>query len=481
MKKKTKKRILVIISILIVIILYLAVGTMAPFVKYKKLSEESLQWKAEQVFDESKDYGDRAKLVESNLSAWEERIRMLSLAKERIIFVTFDMRDGESTTDILSMLLHKAQEGVEVSILIDGFNGYKNLKGNALYQAVASHPNVTSKLYNTPNVLLPWKWQGRMHDKYIIIDNMLYMLGGRNTFEYFISKKETYSYDREVLVYNADYQKKDNEKEEKSSLYTLLNYFETIYEGDLCKSFEDKETYAKRKRVKKEITRLEERYETLKNDYAYLFEEYNYQEHTHETEGVALLSNPTHIYGKEPIAFHQVTEMIKLAKERAIIHTPYIVCNEYMYDVVEELAQTVDCYMLINSVANGDNIVASSDYMKNKGRLIETGMTIYEFEGGKSSHGKSVLIDSDISIIGSLNWDLRSVYMDTELMIAVKSKGLNEDLFREMQVFKDNSRKVISENEYETPEDVTPVEMEKTKRMVVKLLGVVLGKFRFLI
>ena len=51
---------------------------------------------------------DRAQILETNRSAWTERLRLLSRAEESIILSTFDMRDGESTRDILSVLYQKA-------------------------------------------------------------------------------------------------------------------------------------------------------------------------------------------------------------------------------------------------------------------------------------------------------------------------------------------------------------------------------------
>ena len=51
---------------------------------------------------------------------------------------------------------------------------------------------------------------------------------------------------------------------------------------------------------------------------------------------------------------------------------------------------------MINSVENGDNFVASSDYLRHKGDIIDTGVTLYEYDGGMSYHGKSMTIDGRI-------------------------------------------------------------------------------------
>ena len=53
------------------------------------------------------------------------------------------------------------------------------------FYGLSSHENVEIKLYNKANPLKPWKTMGRMHDKYLIADGKIYILGGRNTYNYF--------------------------------------------------------------------------------------------------------------------------------------------------------------------------------------------------------------------------------------------------------------------------------------------------------
>ena len=54
------------------------------------------------------------------------------------------------------------------------------------FYGLSSHENVEIKLYNKANPLKPWKMMGRMHDKYLIADGKRYILGGRNTYNYFL-------------------------------------------------------------------------------------------------------------------------------------------------------------------------------------------------------------------------------------------------------------------------------------------------------
>lgn len=494
-----------IICLVLFLLLYLIIGALAPFLHYKKLSGDfANSWSAESVL-EPENSPDRAMILETNMSAWEERIRLINMAKERIILSSFDIRDGESTRDIMAMLLHKADEGVDIRILVDGFSGFLRMERNNMFYAVSSHPNIEIRIYNPIQPWFPWTTQGRMHDKYVICDEQAYILGGRNTFDYFIGNYETdgRSFDREMLIYNTappryvseDGSAPDTENDSTmpgagavangqtaSSLYEVEAYFNSVWTMDVCKPFHDDEKLRSKEKVKEQIAFLNQRYDTLAADFPELFEPYDYMAATKPTDGVHLISGPTTIYGKEPQVFYMLTELMKQANDKVIIHTPYIVCNDYMYDALTQVNTSVpDVRMMINSVANGDNVVASSDYLKNKKNVIETGITIYEYDGGTSYHGKSVVIDDYVSIVGSYNMDLRSTYMDTELMLLVKSKEITKELTGYMDIMQNDSRKVLDAKAYETPDHIVVADIPLGKRIAFKILGILLAPFRCVI
>lgn len=465
----------------VLIVLYLVIGAIAPFISYQEITEETKSKSNMKELFQNNNNIDRAMILETNKSAWDERIRLLNLAQDKIVLVTFDIREGESVKDISSILLHKANEGVKIQILVDGFNGMLKVKGNPFFQTLSSHKNITVKLYNPLNLLKPWKSQGRMHDKYIIVDNIGYILGGRNTFDYFLGDydSKSKSYDRDVLVYNTQH---DREQKIVSSVSEIQKYFDDMWNKRECVIYDDKEELGQKQKVRAVVNELKTRYDNLIINQPELFGDYDYTKHTHETMGIHLITNPTDIYSKEPIVFYKLTELMKNAKERVIIHTPYAVFNKYMYDTIEEIGDIIPDYrMLINSVENGDNFFASCDYIRNKRHLIETGIHIYEYDGGVSYHGKSVAIDDDISIIGTYNFDLRSTYLNTEMMLVIKSAKLTQELVNNMEELQYNSRRVISETEYEVPGHIVVEEVSVLKTFALKVVGVVAQAFRFLL
>ena len=461
--------------LIIAAVLYLFVGAMAPFAIYPEISEQTKAMVSTEHFFENTASGDRAMILETGQSAWEERIRLIDKAEKRIVLTTFDMREGQSTEDVLSVILHKADEGVSVKILIDGISVFLRMEGRPVFYALSTHPNVEIKIYNPVNILLPWRLQGRMHDKYMMVDEKAYLLGGRNSFDYFIGNYETEnnSLDREVLVYNPG---------SNGSIKQLETYFDSVWYMGICRLFHDDSRLAAHPRVVEQRKILEERYTCLRENHPELFEDYDYAEVTCPVDGVKLVTNPTGIYAKEPVVFYIISELMKGAGERVDLHTPYIVCNDYMYEKLAEVADDVqNPRMVINSVENGDNIVASSDYLWNKPSVIDIGFDLYEYDGGTSTHGKSIVIDDDIAIVGSYNFDLRSSYMDTEMMLVVKSPGLAAELQSNMDILERDCRHVVDAEKDDVPEHLNVTELPVGQYMIMRLIGLVLKPFRFVI
>ena len=502
-------------TVLLFIFLYLVIGAAAPFYHYKPVSGITKANTSASAFYQDGPGCDRAMILETNQSAWDERMRLMSLAKERIILSTFDFRDGESPRDIMAVMLHKADQGVKVQILVDGFSGLVRMERNSYFYALSSHPNIEIKIYNKINLLLPWKTQGRMHDKYVIADDYGYILGGRNTFDYFIGSYPTNSrsHDREVLVYNTAH---GTAGTSQSSLNQVEAYFNQVWNLDVSSLFHDDETLAEKDSVKKAAGVLRDRYNMLANKNPELlgWEMENpgqpacpalpidpdindndreipastqpaplayYEEHTVPAAKITLVSNPTDIYAKEPVVFYTMTELMRSAREQVVIHTPYAVFNNYMYDTLTEVTSHVPVTMMINSVENGDNFFASSDYPRHKKAFIGTGMEILEYDGGLSYHGKSLLIDHELCAVGSYNFDLRSTYMDTELMLVIQSPELTSQLEDYMESYEADCRRLLPDGTYDIPEHITVAYVPFYKRAAWKVVGFVMQPFRFLI
>ena len=162
---------------------------------------------------------------------------------------------------------------------------------------------------------------------------------------------------------------------------------------------------------------------------------------------------------------------MKDTDEEIAIHTPYIICNDWMYQEFESVCEANENVLLMtNSVANNGNPFGASDYRKNKGKLLDTGLEIHEYEGGVSYHGKSITIGDDLAIVGSFNMDMRSAYLDTELMLVIDSKEVTKQLRGYMKSYEDDSVQALPDGTYNIPEGVTRQKISKSRENRIKLL-----------
>lgn len=447
-------------------VLYLVLSVVFVYIRQPEVSREY-----QEAFDPGACYSDagscdRAYIIEDNSEALAERIRMIEQAEERIILSTFEFRADESGKDVLAALIHAAERGVEVKVLADGFPALLQMKGNTYFQALSTMEQAEIKLYNQVNLLMPWKSMGRLHDKYVIVDDYLYLLGGRNTYDYFLGDNGYKNYDRDVLVYSME------PENEESSIHQLEAYFESVWESSACRYFYDNPANASRTQIIEAREELEERYLVLQERYE-LDKAPDYKQMTFAVNRITLLSNPIHVYAKEPTVFYALMQLMKDTEKESTIHTPYIICNDWMYEELTEICDgNQHVSLMTNSAANNGNPFGASDYTLNKGKLLDTGLTIYEYEGGVSYHGKSITIGDELAIVGSFNMDMRSVYLDTELMLVIHSKEVAQQLRGYMETYEKESVKVIDKENCEIPAGVTRQEMGGAKKL--KLYGVML-------
>lgn len=473
MQKKKRKTIGKIIAwTLLAAILYLGIGATVPFLHTKTIENTKEADEQVRLAMTDRETPDRAAILETNQSAWDERIRLIQQAKSEIILATFDMRLGESTSDILSLLYQKADEGVHVRILVDGISGFLRFRNDPLFSTVASHEQIEIRIYNELNAALPWKSMGCMHDKYLIVDSLAYILGGRNTFDYFIGNYETKgrSLDREMLIYNTSPQNTE------SSVYDLIEYFEKIWDYDECSEYNGDDCSTEEQDTCK--TFLKERYTTLKSQNPSLFDSYDYTANTVETKGVTLFSNETHIYAKEPTVFYELTQLMKQAKKEVYLHTPYAVLDQNMEDAISQVCRQAPVTLMVNAIENGDNLVASSDYIWHRQDVLDTGVTLLEYMGGTSYHGKSLVIDEEIAIVGSYNLDMRSTYVDTELMLVVRGEEISKELKDHMETLHRDCRKINKDGSEETPLSKKEQHLSGGQKVLLRSLGFIMQAFR---
>lgn len=388
--------------LLILLLIYIVIGALAPYVRHVPAGDDTRLPESAQ--------GERVMWVESNEDALFWRLRLIESAQEEIILSTFDFRADEAGGDVLSALYNAAERGVKVRVLIDGINGQLHFKRTAEARALAAHENADIKLYNPFNILKPWSFNPRLHDKYIMADGNAYILGGRNVNDLFLGKMSPKSsIDRELLVWR--------EADSGGTAEEIHEYFEEIWALSCNKSVKGK--------AAPEL--LSARYEKLRFDLPEAFENVDLRACTMATGGVALLKGSPEPKNKPPVVWKQLCAAMERG-QNVIIQTPYIICSEEMYADLAALTGERSIEIVTNAAENGANPWGCAELSSSMGKILDTGATLRTLSTGHSAHTKTLLIDDDISIVGSYNLDMRSTYLDTEMMLMVDCPELNAQL-----------------------------------------------------
>lgn len=408
--------------------------------------------------------------IDTNEDALLWRLRMIGNAKESITMATFDLRMDESGLDVISALYDAAERGVKVKVLIDGIYEPLYLRDDTFY-AFCSHENVEVKLYNPITFKGIYNINYRMHDKYLMVDECMYLLGGRNTTDTFWGELRGGSnIDRELLVYNSEEGKGD-------SFLQLENYFEQIWKEDCVQTVSES---VDEDILLEEKERFLNRYEDLLEEYEDFSEFDDWHGNTWEANKITLIANETEATNKEPRVLYMIGQLADGADE-VIIQTPYAICNKYMYSVLHDMGEHADLKIMLNAVERGSNPWGCTDYLNNKEKILDTGTDIYELMNEYAVHTKTVLIDNNLSIVGSFNLDMRSTYLDTELMLVVDSEPLNAYIRQQFEQYKEKSVEVLSDGTETVGSMYQEKEMTARKKVMYSILRVIIRPFRYLL
>lgn len=463
-----------VLKIFLAFIIYIIVFSSLPYIRQKEVSD-----KFKKNFDISKFYKSDsslayAKILSSNKDAIAEKLRAIENAKEKIILANYRFVLDESGKKLMASLVEAAKRGVKIDMILDGNTIFMNLGKNDYYLALANYPNVNMKIYNPMNPLKPWSLMGRMHDKYMIVDDELICLGGRNIENRFMREHGLITYDWDILAY---YKKRSSD----DALTELNDYFYDIFQnGKRNKDIDKALIFANNKNEKEILSELEGIYLEDKKANPVNYQALAYENILTKVDKISLIKNPINIYSKEPTVFYQISKLLKNASKSVSIHTPYFIGNKYMYQSLEDISARVPTRLFTNSPQTGVNLVGVGDYLFHERKLRNMDIEILENSLPYSYHGKAFTVDENISAVGSFNWDMRSVYIDTELMLVVYSEDFYKEVNKEFKSYED---KAIALNKDGTRSDSKGKIFKNTdfgKKLKARLIVILLYPFRYL-
>ena len=165
-----------------------------------------------------------------------------------------------------------------------------------------------------------------------------------------------------------------------------------------------------------------------------------------------------------------------------VIQTPYVICSDGMYEDLAPLCEGGrKLQVILNAVEGGANPFGCTDYLNEKNHILEIGTEVYELLGGWSSHTKTILVNSDVSVVGSYNLDMRSTYLDTETMLVIDCRELNAYLRQCTQADMQKSKRVMPDGTESFGELYQPITPALGKRIFYKILRFIVRPIRHLL
>lgn len=461
-----------------VVLLFLVIGLLffdilLPL--FTRESDPAWEEKMAQTEFESDTLGtERILCIDDNEEALLWRLRMIGNAKKSIVLATFDLRLDENGTKLMAAVYRAAERGVQVQLLIDGIYEPVFLHRNELFLTLAAHENIEIRIYNPITLSGLFRVNYRMHDKYLIVDDEMYLLGGRNSNDIFLGDKQSgINVDRDILVY-------ETLPESGESMAELLDYFSQIWEESCVREVRVKEGKLSEEVLRKAREKFLECYEEcLTNDPE--METYcDWEEATYAADKITLISNGTHAGRKSPRVLSAIRSLA-VKGEDVLIQTPYVICNQFMYDTLRDISKNADLRIILNTVEKGSNPWGCTDYLNHREDILSAGATVYELMNEHAMHTKTVLVDDHISIVGSYNLDMRSTYLDTELMLVIDSEELNLHIREMAEEYMEKSRAVYSDGTKEEGILYQGKELSEKKQLIYQVLRVVTRFVRHLL
>ncbi|WP_296256445.1 phosphatidylserine/phosphatidylglycerophosphate/cardiolipin synthase family protein [uncultured Ezakiella sp.] len=447
-------------KILWIILIYILVaGILSYFIPAKNhpRTEAALEmardWEAE---GDNATSPDRVKAIGDPTEAFAVRLSMIRAAENYVDVVYYAIDTDESSQAFLSELVDAADRGVKVRLMVDGKMGGLPKKYR---RALASHPNIEFGRYNPVKIHRPWTLFEGLHDKIILLDNKYALTGGRNVGDpYFAlaNPLDANKHDWDIFMV------KDSGGGPLSVVDALEAYYEDLWTNKL------------NRRVKAKKSDPEKIQELLTDGRKFLADKgdlydrsvSDFVDSTFSAKRIKVFHNPLEArFGKnEAWVLDDLTDLASQATTSAYVQTPYATGTKPIMDFLSVLGQDLDTTFITNSLYSANNIMASPNYLFQRKKFLDTGINIYEYLGEESIHGKAMVFDNQITLVGSFNMDSRSVNLNTETMVVVDSPDFTQDFMAQIKPLLDQSLQVGWDNKFIEREDFTEPEVEKGKK-----------------
>jgi putative cardiolipin synthase len=387
-------------------------------------------------------------LIEGN-DALIARISSVRAADKTLDVQYYIWHDDLSGRVLLHELMLAADRGVRVRLLLDDLNQGKL---NEILTILDTHPNLEVRMTNPLanrslrflDVLRFEQIQRRMHNKGLIADNLVGIVGGRNVGdEYFTASKDMNFSDFDVwcagpIVSEFSKQFDLYWNHELSIPIAVLNKDLQKTPSDLANSRES----------------LRRDYENAKaSPFAFSLREsdlsrkfYHQELGWYWAEGRAIYDSPKKLDDEQANKAKPLQQKLEplisgATQELIVVSSYFIPGKDGVQDLIANTAKGVKTVVLTNSLASNDVVGAFAGYMDYRKPLVKGGVELYELKpraqmegvrkkivassGSRTGlHGKLYIKDRKTILIGSMNLDPRSLKYNSEMGVVIESPAL---------------------------------------------------------
>ncbi|AJY31680.1 phospholipase D family protein [Burkholderia thailandensis 34] len=419
------------------------------------------------------------------LSRGDEALQM-RIAVARAATKTLDIQyyiAAEDTTGklLLGAALYAADRGVRVRMLVDDLN-FKDV--DKLMAALDAHANLEVRVFNpfgaarlgmlarTANVFTQIdNFTRRMHNKAMIADNQVAIVGGRNLGDEYFNASPTLQFrDLDVLAAGPVTHGISTSFDaywSSALTYPLSALNRRRYDAkDLDTARDALRTHWRANATPynaKPLNATPLAEQIARNELGLVWARAEFTADSPEK-----IAAPDDSYKSPPM--QRLFELTRDAQREFLVLSPYFVPHDAGVKALGRLtARGVRVAILTNSLAATDAVAVQAGYAPYRVPMLRHGIELYEYKpdqgrpgigmlGSRSRaslHAKAYVIDRKILVIGSMNLDPRSAHLNTELALVIHSPRLaNEvaNLFDEVTKPTISYRVTLAPDTLDTPD-----------------------------
>lgn len=413
-------------------------------------------------------------LLEDGEVAFTTRLALAGLARRTLDMQYYLWHDDATGRMLARAVLAAADRGVRVRMLIDDIHLTGRDTGLA---TLDSHPHIQIRIFNPFRVRAWPSWQRmlealrdgrrlnhRMHNKTFVADGCLAIVGGRNIGdEYFAAGEEANFRDMDLLTLGA-------------VVGEIGDSFTAFWESKLAVPVRTLTPFRPTKRFVRRWFRRMRRLHLQKtslqgygrlDDSAFEAHLQRLRARLHWGEARTVYDLPDKVAGTAPPRVAQaMLALLESVEHELLIETAYFVPDEQSLAVLRRLRERdIAITVLTNSLASNDVVAAHAGYAPHRPVLLEMGVRLFEAcsraarreptvagsrVGSRASlHSKAAVFDRTRVFVGTLNFDPRSLYINTEIGLVMASAGLAREVAAaiEKALSGDTSYRVLLEGE----------------------------------